>query len=368
MGQVKIRYYTVKRGRGFWQPTADMRAAGFKPVACGPDGPDAWREAEECNARWRAHLTTAKAKPIFPALPVGSLAEAFQRYRGTSEWSTKAPRTREEWNRAWVHIGRIFGDVRPRTVMLEHISKFRDKIERDVSRREAHRVIKIWRALWRVAAAMGYCQRDADPSLGVRNKEPERRQALWTALEATKLAKGAWRAGYYGLAALISVAWDSSLSPVDVRTLTPSQRHRDGQGELFTVARAKTGRRAVATITRRASRVLDAYLVKHGFEIAPDAPIFRNRSGRPYSKGILGYDFRAVRTIVFGPEEKRTLADFRRSGAVEALRGGASAELIGSKLANDFASSTSLQKTYAPVDVATVRQADAARRQGRNKK
>jgi hypothetical protein len=230
-----------------------MRAAGFKPVACGPDGLDAWRTAEECNALWRAHLTTAKAKPIFPALPVGSLGEAFQRYRGTSEWAGKAPRTREEWERAWVHIGRVFGDVRPRTVMLEHISKFRDKIERDVSRREAHRVIKIWRALWRIAAAMGYCLRDADPSLGVRNKEPERRQEVWTYREAVTLAKGAWQAGYHGLAALIAVAWDSSLSPVDVRGLTPARRIKDGQGDVFMVARARqAGRR------RRLSRAVPA--------------------------------------------------------------------------------------------------------------
>ena len=74
-----------------------------------------------------------------------------------------------------------------------------------------------------------------------------------------------------------------------------------------------------------------------------------------------------MRALVFGPEETRTLADFRRSGAVEALRGGATAEQIGDKLANDFASSANLQKIYAPVDLATVRQADAARRKGRNK-
>ena len=46
-----------------------------------------------------------------------------------------------------------------------------------------------------------------------------------------------------------------------------------------------------------------------------------------------------MRIIVVGPGETRTLADFRRSGAVEGLRGGASAKLIGNKLANDFASS-----------------------------
>lgn len=365
--RVKIPYYTVKHGRGFWQPTATMRESGFEPVACGPDGPDAWRLANECNARWKDCQATAKGKPITPLIPIGSLAEAFQRYRGTLEWSSKAPGTREEWERAWVHIGRVFGDVRPRSVTLEHISAFREKVERDVSRREAHRVIKIWRALWRVSAALGYCGKDEDPSQGVRNLQPKPRQALSNYSEAVRLVKAAWRAGYCGLAAAIAVAWDTSLSPVDVRQLTPAQRVKDAQGAVFMVTRAKTGRAAAGTLSRRAEAVLDAYLTSLGVEIAPAAPIFRNRSGKPYSKNALGDDFKTVREMVFGSEETRQLADFRRSGTVEARRGGASNETIGDKLANDFASSANLRKTYAPVDLATVRQVDAARRKGRNK-
>jgi hypothetical protein len=367
MGRVKVHYYTTKRGRGFWQPTREMREAGFESVPCGPDGPDAWRKAEECNAQWKEHLA-AKPKQVIPQMPVGSLAEAFQRYRGTPEWTVKAPRTREEWERAWVHIGRVFGDVRPRTVMLEHVSDFREMVERKVSRREAHRVIKVWRALWRVSAAMGYCQRDADPSLGVKNLEPKPRQASWNHPEAILLAKGAWRAGYHGLAAVIAVAWDSSLSPVDVRMLTPAQRMKDKQGDWFRIIRTKSGQAGAATMSRRTIRLLDAYTANFGAEIALDAPIFRNRSGRAYSKDTLGDDFRDVRAMVFGPGETRTLADFRRSGTIEAKRGGASGEVIGAKLANDFASSPSLQRTYAPVDLATVRQADAARRKARNEK
>jgi len=213
MGRVKLYYYTVKKnGCGYWQPTAAMKEAGFESVPCGPDGPEAWRIAAKCNARWIEYKSTIQKAPIIPQAPIGSIAEGFLRYRGTGEWTAKAERTREEWERSWLHIERVFGDVMPRTVTLEHMSAFREKVERDVSRREAHRVIKIWRALWRVNAAMGYCQRDADPSLGVRNKEPERRQEVWTYREAIALAKGAWRAGYHGLAALIAVAWDSSLS------------------------------------------------------------------------------------------------------------------------------------------------------------
>ena len=164
-----------------------------------------------------------------PCQPVRS-PRRFSAIAGTPEWTAKAPRTREEWERAWRHIEPIFGDVRPRIVAPPHISAFRLRVEQKISRREAHRVIKIWRALWRVAAAMGYCTRDADPSLGVRNLEPEPRQAVWTYREAVLLVKGAWRAQYRGLAAVISVAWDTSLSPVDVRKLTPAQRARDGRG------------------------------------------------------------------------------------------------------------------------------------------
>ena len=98
MGRVKIPYYAVKNGRGLWQPTRAMREVGFEPVACGEDGPEAWRKATECLSRWKEHLAGA-CKMIIPKMPVGSLSEAFQRYRGTAEWTAKAPRTREEWER-----------------------------------------------------------------------------------------------------------------------------------------------------------------------------------------------------------------------------------------------------------------------------
>jgi hypothetical protein len=139
--------------------------------------------------------------------PRGSLGEAFRRFRQTDAWKTKEPRTREDWWRVWRRIKPVFGDCDPRTVRLEAIDAWRSMIEQQVSLREAHRCIKIWRALWRVVAAMRYCERDADPSLGIRNRAAPGRSALWTEGEATRLCKRAWRDGYYGLAAAIAVAW-----------------------------------------------------------------------------------------------------------------------------------------------------------------
>src|ERR1700733_6634905 len=108
----------------------------------------------------------------------------------------------------------------------------------------------------------------------------------------------------------MAVAWDANLSPVDVRSLRPSDR----KGDTFSIERAKTGRAAIGTLTRRSLWALDGYLCELGADVALTAPIFRNRSGRAYSKDTLGDDFRDVRALVFGLDERRTLADFRRSG------------------------------------------------------
>ena len=72
-------------------------------------------------------------------------------------------------------------------------------------------------------------------------------------------------------------------------------------------------------------------------------------------------------TWVFGNSETRQLADFRRSGTVEALAGGIAATTLSAKMANSISASTRLQKTYSPVMLAAVREADKARLAGRSK-
>jgi hypothetical protein len=83
------------------------------------------------------------------------LGDAFRRYRTTTQWTEgKKPRTPEDWWRAWRQIKPVFGDCDPRTATLEDIDAWRSKIEQKISLREARRCVKIWRALWRVAAAL----------------------------------------------------------------------------------------------------------------------------------------------------------------------------------------------------------------------
>ena len=256
MTAVEIRHYVVKRGKGFWQPTPKMKAVGFGPVPCGPDGPGAWALAEEWNRRWDQTRTGVAPSPAMASVqnlsfansegltvyPPRSLGEAFRRYRRTTEWTKrKKPTTRDDWWRGWKRIKPIFGDCDPRTVRLDDISAWRQMIEDTVSLREAHRALKIWRALWKVAASLGYCVRDSDPSLGVRNSAAKGRSERWSEGEVARLAKRAWRMKYFGLAAVICVAWDTQMSPGDVRALRASQMATVGEGQLFFTERGKTG-------------------------------------------------------------------------------------------------------------------------------
>ena len=234
----------------------------------------------------------------------------------------------------------------PHTVTLEHVDGWYHALKRTVGVREAHRAVKIWRALWQVAAAMRYCDADRDPTFGIRRETPKARSATWQEGEIVRLVKGSWRAGYRGLACIQAIAWDTGFSPVDVRTLTLAQSRTDGRTIWFVVDRTKTGQPAIGTLSRRTEALVRAYIASLAIDFLPSAPIFRSRGhapgskggrprpGAPYTKDTLAGDFGGVRMRVFGTEEKRRLSDMRRSGAVEAMAGDVSDGALSAKMAN----------------------------------
>lgn len=405
MGKDSIRHLIFMRNRWRYKPSHLMVPHGFKFLTFGPGiivgnrnmpSPEDQQRAIELNAEWdRIRLGLAEAAQ--PKYPPGSVGEAYLRVIGlrTAERAkagvtqNKDQETRDDWPRAWRWIEPIFGVSDPKDIDPEHFLAFDEatkqatglvaELEAQVSVSERHRVIKVWRALWKKMAAMGYCAKDADPSLAFANRAPDARQAIWSEGEVVRLCKRAWRMGYKGLAACMATAWDSQLSPIDLRSLTTGQRADDVQGAIFSLSRTKTGRAAAASLGKRATWALDAYIASLAFELLPNVPIFRTRGSgttkkggkpqppSPYTKNKLAEDFRTIRTAEFGETEDRKLSDMRRSGTVEATAGGADAQAVSTKMANTLAASTRLQKTYNPVNLATVREVDAIRREGRAK-
>jgi hypothetical protein len=381
MAKVRIKQYRVyKGGRGFWCPNLKMRKAGFVSTPCGVDGPEAWAIAEEMNRRWQAvkrgdvlapalahndrKLTPEEADNLIP-YKRGSLGYAFKQFRATSVWTKdKAPRTREDWWRGWRHIGPVFGQKDPRTVTLAMMAAFRDAIEAKHGVREAHRTIKIWRALWQVNAANHFCDPNRDPSKGFANRAAEGRSVYWLEAEALALSDHAWKMGFKGLSALIRVLWDTAQSPVDVRTLRASQMATSTDGAFFFTERAKTDKPIGGILRPDTVLRLTDYIEALGVAMAPDAFVFRNRSGAPYSKDTLGDDFRDVRADLYGPDEKRTMADFRRSGATEAVAGNASPAALAHALGNSLDRCHALFRTYCPISLPSLKAVAEAREIG----
>lgn len=395
MGKDRVRYLVFVCGRWRWRPTAKMRALGFRLVTFGPSlTAEDKAKAVALNDRWD-EVRRGITPPPHRVYPKGSVGEAYERAMALRAadrlnkgivWDNDQAK-RDDWPRAWRWIEPVFGDVDPKTIRPEDFLRVDPRtgeaggllplIEARTSRTERHRVVKVWRALWKRMARMGYCSLEADPSLAFVNASPDPRQAVWGHREVLRLVQRAWRRGKPGLAALMAVTWDTMLSPGDARRLTAGQMVRDSAGAVFFVDRAKTGRAAAGTLSRWSDAILTAYLGSLGVDLLDTAPLFRTagsepgpRGGRrwaprPYTKDKAEKDFAAIRADLFGLAEARQLGDMRRSGAVEADAGGSSVEDLSNKMANTIKASARLRKTYAPVNVPSVRRVDEARARGR---
>ena len=204
MGEDKLRYLLFVCGRWRWRPTRKMRTYGFKLVTFGKELTSADKaRAIALNDEWdRLRRGFQVAASLVETLyPRGSVGDGYRRAMKVRETERKTKgiiRTneqekRDDWPRAWKWLGPVYGDRDPRSVTPESLLALRARVAKRVSLTEAHRVIKIWRALWKKMAAMGYCQRDADPSLIFSNTAPDPRQHVWQHHEVLRLVQCAWR-------------------------------------------------------------------------------------------------------------------------------------------------------------------------------
>jgi hypothetical protein len=356
---VRIRLYRVRKGRGYWEPTARMKAAGFRLTALGPDGPEAWGKAERLNAAWDKARRNDTRADTFESDTLGWL---FEQYRHTGVWAAKEPRTREEWELAWRTIGPVFGDLLVAKINFQACDAFYSELRKTSSLHHSHRVFKIFRALLEVAIAFQLISEN--PSHRIANTAPKGRSAIWFEHEVTALRERAWDMGFQGLSLAIAIAYDTAMAPVDVRLLTLAMQRRQNRDVYFETARAKTERDVIATISPETQAALERYLAGLAFVVPQDQPFIRNRSGHVYSKDTLGDDFRTVRAAIF-PGDTRRLMDLRRTANVEAMIGGAEPSQMSAKLSNTLSQSNQIYDTYTPRRLEAVKQADRARKRGK---
>ena len=102
VASIKIAYYVVIHGRGYWRPSRKLKKLGFQDVRCGEDGPAAWSIADTWNKRVAATLRGEQPPPIditklskdeaeaVRRYPPRSVGAAFQAFIRTDEWKRLA--------------------------------------------------------------------------------------------------------------------------------------------------------------------------------------------------------------------------------------------------------------------------------------
>lgn len=359
---MRVRYYRVRKGRGYWEPGAHGAAFDFaKSVPCGPHGPAAWAIAEAWNKRLDA-ARRGEDPEQGPQYPRGTLGEFWERFRTTKAWELLAPRTREDYARVWPNIEAW--SPAPGAPTLAHTLV--NRLSPDLSERfhadlspvhnegavlswnEAHRTLKVWRALLNALVAYRIVPPPA-PIGRVTNPAPKGRESVWLHAEILHLAEIAVRDGFLGMGIAIRLAWAAMLSPVDVRLLDLQGFTYSPQGGEVATRREKTAKRVRQVVDRETAALVQLYiasLAQRGVELFPGSPLVRRRDGLAYAgKDAFAEDFRYVRAAAF-PGDERQFLDIRRSAATEARMGGADLRDLGKAMANRIDDSDALFDTY----------------------
>ncbi|PHR94025.1 MAG: hypothetical protein COA69_00050 [Robiginitomaculum sp.] len=366
MRKGKPPYYQVRNGRAYFE-LGKNRACTVGMNSTYPLGRAGWQAEAQAFSLYYEWLEKS-GRPVPDEAPKaykrGTLGHWYQKFKQTGLWGRKSVATRKEWEYYWPFIDAGLGDKMLNKVSPSDFEEFHIATEKEHGSNARWRIVKIARALFN--AAIKYHLIGQSPCMVLPNTKPQPRNQIWFATEVAYMADTAKEMGFTAMHLSIRLAWESLMSPVDVRTLKVEALHKTHQGYHIETERKKTGKEVFAALSDGLGDDLHAYIDGLSFTLLPNQAIFRNRrDNAAYLKARFNSDFRAVRAMAFGKEEKRFLMDIRRSGNVEADLGGASAEDRAEILANALHKDQYLENTYTPPTVAKARKVAKQRAKGR---
>jgi len=86
---------SIRNGRGYWEPSASLRRAGFTGVPLGPLSADALNQADDLNAAADSHFEQKASQRSAPRT-IGAILDAFE---ASAEFKSKAARTQSDRRR-----------------------------------------------------------------------------------------------------------------------------------------------------------------------------------------------------------------------------------------------------------------------------
>lgn len=219
---MRLRYVIERDGRLYWQPSTELRRAGWRSERLPDDWAAAAARAQALNAQvdaWRAGQTAREAardaalgvRPRPRVCPPGSVGALIVDYKSSRWWLDLAARTQREYARVLDAIFDWAGDLPVRAITPRAVQAFHDAMLRAGAREAPHRAaaaVRVLRLLLQVGVRLGYCETNAAARPGLASAPRRRDPQLWTRAELDHMVATADQLGWRSIGTAIVVnAW-----------------------------------------------------------------------------------------------------------------------------------------------------------------
>ncbi|MGE4527448.1 MAG: tyrosine recombinase XerC [Rhodospirillaceae bacterium] len=303
MAAVKIRHFVEKPGskgpRYFWQPSAALRALGWRPERLPEALPAAIARAEELNRQldaWRAGGDTAQLASTPPRGPQpGTVADLIRRYKASRFFTDKAPKTQRGYLQNIRVIEDWAGDIPVAAISPSRVQTLYDQL-RAATPAKANAVVTMLRILLSHAVREGMVTVNAAEKPGMIGRPFAGK--IWPVDAVALFVEVADRMRFGSIGTAVIVAHWIGQRPGDILAM-PKGAYRDGR---FWVTQSKTGARVAVPhspwVAERIEAMLAARKVEALLPSGEPALLVSDATGKPWQEDTFRHVFADIRARV----------------------------------------------------------------------
>lgn len=339
MTRIRVRYLVRKGSRYYWQPSAELRALGWRMQRVATPA-----DAERINAdvdRWRAE----GAKPLGePRERPDSVSALIRAYTKDDAFTSLAEKTRREYLKHLKAFEDLLGDIPAAAIDRPAVQKLKARYQ--ATPHQGNAVLRTLRLLYAWGMRAGLVA--DNPAAGHRQMRVEARDQVWSVDDEQRWCDTAIALGYPSMRLAFALCLYTGQRPGDVIRMSWSALDQSGPQWWLDLRQRKTGRRqqipilgplrAILSVTERRSPV-----------------ILVTERGRPYHEDNLTHRFtRISRAAGLAGLQMR---DLRRTSVCRMYSADLEVEAISAITGHQLERCRHIVETYLPAG-RRLRQAD----------
>lgn len=291
MTTLNLRYFvarpSVRGPRHYWQPSAELRAEGWRAATLARDKPTAWGQADAINAdldRW--YRTRQRAEP-------GTVAALVDSYKASRLWARLAPKSRADYAKHLGVIARWFGASPVLAITPGQVQREYEALAQRAPARAAD-IVGMVRVLFDFA--INNDKALVNPAARPQITRPARTQpVIWSSEAVSAMIAAADATARPSVGDAIAYGHWLGHYPGDLVKLTRAN-YRDG---VFSFTRTKTGAGVVVPHNALTGARARGALVRHMARGTPSPYLLVcEATSQPYASGeALAKVYRKVRAV-----------------------------------------------------------------------